>query len=125
MTETGHNRFTAVDSRHFMVFRISAEFEGFFDNRREIFIVINVYEFGIRNYFCSENTVRICRANRHETVCRKEKSAGNVSKFFLLILPGRPEVTFEVFVFFEFRIPVSRQHFTVCVNSNARTFSLF
>ena len=125
VTEACHNGLTAVDTGHFVIFFIAAQFDGFFDYGSEVLVVVNVNEFRIRNDFRCEYAIRVGGANGHKAVRREEESCGNVGKFLLLILPSRTEIALKMFVFFQFGIAVSRQHFTVCINVDAFAFRLF
>ena len=125
MAEARRNRAATVDAGKVLIFCIAAEFQGFFDDRREVFIFADVGYAVKRDNFRREDAVDVRFTRRHEAVRREQESTGNAIEFFLLVLPSRAEVTFEVFVFLQFRISVSREHFTMRVNIDAFAFGLF
>ena len=74
--------------------------------------------------FRREDAVDVRLLGRHEAVRREQEGAGDAVEFFLLVLPSRAEVAFEVFVFFQLRICMGREHFAVGVDVDALTFCL-
>lgn len=94
-----------------LVFCIAAEFQGFFDDRREVFVFADMSYAVKGNDFRREDAVDVGFTRRHEAVRREQECTGNAVEFFLLVLPSRAEVAFEVFVFLQFRISVSRGAF--------------
>ena len=125
MRKACHNRMTAVHTRHFLVLVIAAAFERLCYNRRKILIVTDVDKFRVRYNRCCENPVAVALSYRHNAVCREQYRSGNIMKFRLLILPARTEIAFQVLVFFEFGIPVCREHFTVGVDVYTLALRLF
>ncbi len=115
----------AIHSRKVHISRITAKFKSFFDDRCEVFLFTNVYEFRVRHHFCGKYTVGIACFRRHQTVGGKEDRRGNIRKFLLLILPCCAEIAFEMCIFFQFRISVCRKHFSMCIDIDAFAFRLF
>ncbi len=101
------------------VLGISAQFQCLFDDRCEVLILPDVGHFGIGDHGGGKYPVSIACAGRHQAVGGEQDWRGKVRKFFLLVLPCRAEVAFEMRIFFQFRIPVGRQHFTVGVDVDA------
>ena len=125
MAKASRNGAAAIDAGEVLVFCIAAEFQGFFDDRCEVFVFADMSYAVKGNDFRREDAVDVGFTRRHEAVRREQECAGNAIEFFLLVLPSRTEVAFEVFVFLQFRISVSREHFAVRIDIDAFAFSLF
>ena len=108
VSETGGQLFSAVDSLVLSVFCKSAKFQCFLDHRCEIFLIIYMYHTRIGNHFRRKYAVCVALLRWHQTVGRKQDSSRKISKFFLLVLPCRSEVSFQMTVFFQFRVCVCR-----------------
>ena len=119
MGESGHDSRAAVDSGKCLIFGISTEFQCFFNHRSEIFFFINVDGSWESNFSGGEDAIRIGCLRRHQAVGGEENRCREGSKFFLLILPCGSEVSFQMRIFFQFRITMGREHFTVCIDVNS------
>ncbi len=71
-----------------------------------------------------EDSVQIRLLRRHETVGGKQKGAGNIFEFFLLVLPCSTEIAFQMTVLFKLGVAVGRQHFTMGVDIDTLALSL-
>ena len=125
MSETGGQLFSAVDSLVLSVFCKSAKFQCLLDHRCEIFLVIHMHHTRIGNHFRGKYTVCVALLRRHQTVGRKQDSSRKIGKFFLLVLPCRSEVSFQMTVFFQFRVSVCRKHLAMSIDIDALSFGLF
>ena len=100
VSETGGQLFSAVDSLVLPVFLKSAKFQCLFNHRCEIFSVIYMHHTRIRNHFRGKDAVCVALLRWHQTVGRKQDGSRKTRKFFLLVLPCRSEVSFQMTVFF-------------------------
>ena len=125
VSETGGQLFSTVNSLILPVFPKSSKFQCLFDHRCEIFSVIYMYHTRIRNYFRGKDAVCVALLRWHQTVGRKQDGSRKISKFFLLVLPCRSEVSFQMTVFFQFRVCVCRKHLAMGIDIDALSFGLF
>ena len=124
MCKSGRDCAATVNTGKCLVLRISTKLQRFFNNRGEILILSNVNHFRIRYHCCCEYTVRIVFLRRHKAVGCKQHRSGNIHKFLLLILPCRTKVSLQMGVFFQFRIAMCREHFTVSIDIDPLTLRL-
>ena len=96
MTKTGCHFCAAIDTGELPVFFVTAQFQCFFDNRREILLLVNMNSTRESNYFCCKYSVCIAVFGRHQAVCGVEDRSGKMIKFPLLILPCGSEMSFQV-----------------------------
>ena len=82
-------------------------------------------KFWVRDDGGGKYTVAITLSYRHEAVCCEQDWCRNVVKFKLLVLPCSSEISFQMWIFLKLRVAVGRQHFTVCINVDARIVCLF
>ena len=125
VSKAGCHGMPAVDAGKRLIFRIAAQLQRLFDDRREIAFLINVHHFRIRDHFRGKHTVCIARARRHQAVCGKQNRRRNAIKFLLLVLPCRAEIALQLRIFFQLRIAVRRKHLAVRIHSNAFILGLF
>ena len=125
VSKAGCHGMPAVDAGKRLIFRIAAQLQRLFDDRREIAFLINVHHFRIRDHFRGKHTVCIARARRHQAVCGKQNRRRKVVKFLLLVLPSRAEIALQLRIFFQLRIAVRRKHLAVRIHSNALVLGLF
>ena len=108
----------------FLGFAVTAQFNGFFDYSREIFLFINMGNTGPGNGTCGENTVAVTGFLRGKAVGGVEDRGRDAVEFFFLVVPCRTEIAFEMREFFQFGIAVSRKHFAVGIYIDAAVFGL-
>ncbi len=116
--------FASVNACKASVLSIAAKLQSLLYNRGKVLVISYMHQFRIRHKRCCEHSVRIACFWRHQAVCSKQHRRRNVFKFFLLILPCSTEIPFEMRIFFQLRISVRRQHFTMSVNIDALTLGL-
>ena len=128
----------AVDAGPCLVFRVAAQFQGLFDDRREILVRAGLAAAqGLRPLFADmdgareghdarrEDAVAVRRQRRHEAVRREQHRRRDAGELLALVLPGRAEVALQVRVLVQFRIGVGRQHLAVGVDVDALARRLF
>ena len=125
MAEAGHRTAAAVDAREIFILAPAAERDSPFNDGGEVLILSDMYQFGEGDHLGGEDAVRVRGFYRHQTVCGEEDGGGDVRELTLLILPGGAEIALEVRIFFQFRVGVRRQHFTVGVDVDALARALF
>ena len=124
MAKSCHQFLPTVDSGKFLVCFISAKRECFLNDRSKVLILSDVYHSRIGNRLCCEDSVCIACFRRHQAVRRIENRSRKVCKFLLLVLPCRTKVTFQMFVFFQLWICMSRKHLPMCINVDSLSFGL-
>ena len=94
MTKTGCHFCTAIDAGEYLIFLVTTKFQRFFNNRRKIFLLINMNSTGEGNHFCCKYSVSITAFWRHQTVGGVENRSWKMIKLFLLILPCGSKIPF-------------------------------
>ena len=118
----------ASDNGSLLEFRRRCAVLCLFDEQREIFCItddaVDVRASRITNRSGCVNTVFVAVLRRHDTVRRHQNRAVEGFKFFFLLPPGVTIISLKMFIFFERRIVVCRQHFGVGVNIDAGVHGL-
>ena len=89
-----------------------------FDDRRKI-LVRDVPDPGPSHQSGGENVILVGFFRFLDAVGGHENGAGKRIEFAFLVLPGRAVMTVKMRIFFQFRIPVARQHFPVGIDIDA------
>ena len=116
MRKTCHDGLATVNPGKYCILCVSAQRHRLLNYGSEILIFSDMYNFRVRYDFRGKHPISIAGFRRHQTVCCKKNRRREICKFFLLVLPRRTKVAFEMAVFFEFRIGVCRQHLTVSID---------
>ena len=126
--KAGHEHMAAVDAAHAVVMLVAAERKRLLDKRRKVLasagIRLNVAQTLIADHRCGVHTVPIARPLRHQAVRREQDGRRDVLELALLALPRRAEVTHKLWILFQSRIAVRRQHFAVRIDIDAPALGL-
>ena len=115
---------SAVDAAHAMVMLVAAQCERLLDQGRKVLAPALIggdmpqapHSLPRRWYTPGR---LIAGPGRHQAVGGKQHRRGNIFKLRLLALPCRAEVACQMRIFFQIRIAVGGQHFTVGINVDA------
>ena len=124
VAKTGRYFVSAIDTGKFLIFAITAKCQCFLNNRSEVFVFTDVNKPRIGNNFGCKNTIHVGCFRRHEAIGCKQYRCRKIIKFLLLILPCSTKVSFQLRIFFQFRICMCREHFAMCINIDSLTCSL-
>ena len=105
-----------VDAGKGLILCVSAQGKGLLDNRRKVFISADMDNLRVGDHLRGKHPVRIAAGGRHQAVGRKENRGRDARKFLFLVLPGSAEISFQMEIFLQLRIPVSREHLAVCIH---------
>ena len=94
MTKTGCHFCAAVDAGEYLIFFVTTQLQCFFNDRREIFLLIDMNSTRESNHFCCKYSVSITAFWRHQTVGSVKNRSRKMIKLFLLILPCSSEISF-------------------------------
>ena len=94
MTKSGCHFCSAVDTRKYLIFFVTTQFQSFFNNWREIFFLIDMNSSWESNHFCCKYSVSITTFWRHQTVGSVKNRSRKMIKLFLLILPCSSKISF-------------------------------
>ena len=125
VSESGRQLCAAVDAGLLLRLRITAQFQCFFNQRREILVCPDMHHPRISHCLCGKHPVCIAGFRRHQAVCGEENGRRNLVELLLLVLPCRAKVALEIGIGFQLRIGVRRQHLPVGVHGDSLVFGLF
>ena len=96
MPKAGCYLCAAVDACEYLIFFVAAQLQCFFNNRREIFLLINMNRAWEGNHLCCKYPVGIAFFRRHQAVCSVEDRGRQVIKLLLLVLPCSSKIALQV-----------------------------
>ncbi len=118
--KAGGQDMSAVDATHAPVGAVSAQGQRLVDEGGEILaalpILRDVLQSGIAHHRRGIDTVGIAGTGRHDAVGGHQNGCGKAVELALLVLPGGAEVSGQLRVFSQPRIPVGGQHLAVGVH---------
>ena len=118
--KAGGQDMSAVDATHAPVGAVSAQGQRLVDEGGEILaalpILRDVFQSGIAHHRRGIDTVGIAGTGRHDAVGGHQNGCGKAVELALLVLPGGAEVSGQLRVFSQPRIPVGGQHLAVGVH---------
>ncbi len=118
--KAGGQDMPAVDATHAPVGAVSAQGQRLVDEGGEILAALlvlrDVLQPGIAHHRRGIDTVGIAGTGRHDAVGGHQNGRGKAVELALLVLPGGAEVSDQLRVFSQPRIPVGGQHLAVGVH---------
>ena len=94
MAKTGGHFCTAVDTCEYLIFFVTTQFQCFFNDRCEIFLLIDMDSAWEGNHFGCKYSVSVAAFGRHQAVGGVKNRSRKMIKLFLLILPCSSKIPF-------------------------------
>ncbi|MBT9140701.1 MAG: hypothetical protein DDT30_01279 [Dehalococcoidia bacterium] len=98
--------------------------QRFFDHRGEI-VIIQMADARPANIAGGEDVIQIAGLRFLQAVGGHQNCAREVSKLLLLVLPGSAIMSVKMLIFFQFRVSVGGQHFTMGIDIDIFACRLF